>query len=95
MNLFEMLDVANMENGDVVKLYKSKSKLPNGSLLKMEKDKALALKIDEESKLVNLSTVDTVVNGEQMFADMTQEQLEEFISVLLEIDKQLTLINKG
>lgn len=95
MNLFEMLDIANMESGDVVKLYKSKSKLPNGSLLKMEKDKALALKIDEESKLVNLSTVDTVVNGEQMFADMTQEQLEEFITVLLEIDKQLTLINKG
>lgn len=90
MQLFDLMSLGNLQEGDSVKLYKKGQKdLASGSLLKMEDDKALALTINEEKTLVNLSTVNTLLKGEEMFANMDKEQLEDLIIALMEMAKQM------
>lgn len=89
MDLFSMLSLGNLENGDVIKLFKENNSLPSGALIKMEGDKALSLKGNKETGTIDIGTVNTVVNGEEMFASMSKEKAQELIKILMEVVSQL------
>lgn len=84
-----MLELGNLQDGDVIKLFKKGSSLPNGALIKMERDKALSLKGNKETETIDIATVNTVVNGEEMFATMSKEKAQELIKILMEVVSQL------
>ena len=84
MNLFNF-SLGNLENGDIVKLFKENNSLSSGVLLKMKDDKALAVKLNEDQTSASITTINTVISGEEMFANMDRTQLQELIKVLMEI----------
>lgn len=91
MDTINRFEVGNMEVGDVLSLDRNNN--PKAYIIKAEKDKCIGYELSEDNTILKLTTINTILDIEDIFTKMTQEQLEDNIKLQKKLLNQMKLAN--
>ena len=89
MDLLNRVAIGNLNIGDTVSLKKSGNKYTDGAIVKANDDKCIAYELNDEKTTFTLSTINTIIESEQVFTTMNKEQLLESIKIQTELYNQM------